>query len=724
MLKFHWNYTFITTEQDIIDMTDLFNQVNPKYGGFDTETTGLHIIHDKPFLVQFGFLDENELEGYVWVAYVRQELGYKATQQWFSLAKNLKYLAGHNIKFDLHMVHNINIVYKYPNVTDTMFWIRYGHDALHSGKEGGPPLALKDYASRYIDRTAAHHEKLLAQERKAIAKHYNTLLKQRLGITLKQLELYTKDCTFELSDLPEELRENYNRWLSEDLPLYLRNRVTSKVESDMIRYDTLNRKNLIEYSGLDICFTLEVLYSLIPKVQARGNMWAVELENKLIYPLVEMESVGFQVNKEYLENSRVQMRQYIRERREDLKELAGQDIQIGQHATIKKILAEKYCIQLDSTGNEVLEKVLNTTQDEQLKDFLGVIMELRTLEKWYGTYILRFQKELRKNDNRIYTTINQVGTVSGRVTSDFQQFPRGGITDNTGRELFNPRRMVETSTGIVYLDYSQIELRFQAFYTILVGHPDKNLCRAYEPYLCHRANGERFDYANQEHIKQAYDGSWLHDEDGNQWEPVDVHGATTTAATGLKPEDPEFKANRYNIGKRVNFAKNYGATLNKIREMFPDKTEEEVRKIDAAYYTAFPGVKRYHDYCTGRAYNYAYTENLFGVRYYNVSGHKLKNMLIQGSAAFYLKTKIIELYEFSKKHNLKTKWQMQIHDELSWEYNPEDPPEIFFKFKEIMEDWSDAYVPIVADMEATNTTWAEKKDIEDIEELKGVLHAT
>lgn len=722
MLKFTWINKIIRTEEDISEMVELYNTVNPQYGAFDTETTGLHIIHDKPFLVQFGFLDEKTLTGYTWVACVRTNIGIQATCQWFSLATSLKYLAGHNIKFDLHMLLNINIEYTTENLTDTMFWIRYGNDSLHQ-PEGGPPLGLKDYAAKYIDPSAKVHEKLLKTERTQQAKEYNALLKKRLGLTLKELDAYAKDCTFELSDLPEQVQKNYTLWLSQDLPLYLQRKVTSRVESDMIRYDKLNQKNLINYAGLDIVYTLEILFSLIKKVAARNNMYAVELENSLILPLVRMERVGFQVDKEYLESCRVNMRQYIRTRRKDLEALAGEPLNIGQHAKVKEIIQNKFNARIDSTGNEILKKLANTTENEQLKEFINTITELRTLEKWYGTYILRFQKELTRSD-RLYTTINQVGTVSGRVTSDFQQFPRSGVSDKDGNELFNPRRMVKTNTGIVYLDYSQIELRFQAFYTILVGHPDKNLCRAYEPYLCHRADGVAFDYTNPRHIKEAYDGSWLHDEDDTEWTPVDVHGATTTAATGLSPSDPEFKANRYNIGKRVNFAKNYGATINKIREMFPDKTEEEVKKIDAAYYTAFPGIKEYHKYCDARARNFASTSNLFGINYFNVSGHKLKNMLIQGSAAFYLKEKIVALDKFCKENNIKSKWQMQIHDELSWEYNPEDPPEIFFKFKEIMEDWEDAYVPIVADMEATNNTWADKKDIENIEELREVLNAT
>ena len=65
---------------------------------------------------------------------------------------------------------------------------------------------------------------------------------------------------------------------------------------------------------------------------------------------------------------------------------------------------------------------------------------------------------------------------------------------------------------------------------------------------------------------------------------------------------------------------------------------------------------------------------------------------------------------------------MQIHDELSWEWDPEDPPEIFFMFKQIMEDWPQTKVPIIADMELSTTTWADKKEISSIQELKENLN--
>ena len=335
-------------------------------------------------------------------------------------------------------------------------------------------------------------------------------------------------------------------------------------------------------------------------------------------------------------------------------------------------------------------------------------------------------KGFREDDGKLYTTINQAGTVSGRVTSDFQQFPKEGITTLDGREIFQPRRMVVAKDGdfdaIVYLDYSQIELRLQAFYTILVGAPDLNLCRAYSPYKCYCViNGTRKDYDYTDHwcIEHAYDIDWYYEEEPDKkWTPLDVHGATTKIAFGIDESHPDFHALRYK-GKRVNFAKNYGAQFGKIKEMFPEYDDEQIHKIDDAYYLAFPGVKAYHQYCEQMANQRAYLSNMFGVRYYGASGHNLINMLVQGTGAYYLKWKIVQVDEYLRTHNCKSELMMQIHDELQFKKHKDDDPQIFFDIKKIMEEWDDTYIPIVADMEVTTTTWADKYEVESVEEFYG-----
>lgn len=719
MLRYQWMRSTLSTMSDLELLKNIVDKIKPKIGAVDTETTGLHIINDKPFVVQFGFLDEPNKRGFSFAVDLEQtpELANKVLEYWTEAAKDLKLYLGQNIKFDLHMLANIGFEYKKENLSDTMFYIRFAHDALHDN-EGGAPLGLKEYTSKYIDPSAKSHEKKLKVERSKIAKDYNMLLSQMLkqrGLKYKlsDIQKMFNDTIFEIDDLNKDIKPVYLDWLN-SLPLYIQAKIQSLVEADMIRYSDLNRETLIEYAHYDIIYTLEIYASLQHIIINRKQEEALKIENSCIIPWYEMERTGFLADKEYLEEARKNLKAYIIKQRNKFHELAGEDITVGQHAAIKRILKERYNLEVESTGSERLDLIKNKHKDEPVYIFIDIIQELRTLEKWYSTYIIRFQNDLKTSD-RLYTSINQVGAVSGRVTSDFQQFPKQAITTYDGQELFHPRKVIKTNTNIVYLDYSQIELRFQALYTILLGHPDLNMCRAYMPFNCVDSNGTPFDHKTN----PLFTGKdWFHKEDTSvKWHPVDIHGATTTKATGLTPDDPNFSRLRTEIGKKVNFAKNYGAELSRIRQMFPDKSYEECVKINDAYYAAFPGIKLYHKYCIERAQKYSFTTNLFQVKYYGASGHKLKNLLIQGSAAYFLKLKIRELYDYCKEHNIKTQFQMQIHDELSWEYNPEDPPEIFFKFKEIMED-AKTSIPIVADMEITSTNWAEKEEVDTLEELK------
>lgn len=744
MYQYKWISTTITTNVQANAMLQLVKGVAPKVGAFDTETTGLHITQDKPFLFQFGFLDEVHKTGYTYAVDLERqpELAKQVIKAWHTVAKQLDIYLGHNVGFDLHMLQNIGLPYEEPNISDTMAWIRHAHDAL-TPANGGPPLSLKDYSARYISADAKFHEQTLARERTEIAKMYNNRLKERLKVlgippekygyksyTLSVIHEMFKDPIIEAEDLAPDVKEIYLQWFNEDLPEYLQNKVTALVESDMIPYNLLNRETLTTYAHMDIQLTLEVYLKTKVAVEARQGMRGIQVENDLIYPLVRMERVGFPIDKEYLEASRIRLKEYIKVVRQKLYDMAGTEFQIGQHAMVKSLLANDFNLEVESTGNDVLgDRVAQLKISEPNHPaiaFIDLIQELRTLEKWYSAYILRFQKSL-SNCDRIYPTINSVGTVSGRCTSDWQQMPKDAIVDCDGNELFSPRKIVRCK--LVSIDFSQVELRVQALYTILVQDPDLNMLRAYSPYKCYKMVGDKrieYDYANPIHVglwdERDTEGHsvWKHIEDDQPWEAVDLHGKTTEMATGLTKADPEFKSLRSKIGKRVNFAKNYGAQRGKIRTMFPDKTEEEITRINDAYYNAFPGVKTYHSYCYERASNYDHTTNLFGVSYWGLSGHKLINTLVQGSAAYYLKEKIVAIDKYIRDKNLKSKLMFQIHDELLFIVPTEEAEEVF-NFKAIMEDTHGWYIPIIAEIDASNTTWAEKQPMDNIDQIKEIL---
>lgn len=729
--------TDIKTIDDLLNAIAEWRKAGKPIIAFDTETTGLHIVNDKPFVIQFGFIDGDTIKTYASDVDLSAPLFKQVHKSIIKIGSKCG-LIGHNIKFDLHMTLNNGIeVPDDIHYVDTQIYIRAAHDAL-TPENGGPPLGLKDYAARYIDREAKYHEKLLASERMSIAKEYNVALKKEMykidkRWTLKGVDDFFKDVLNSVDTLPDNVKDVYIKWL-ETIPEAIRNRMTTgKVESDDIPYNMLDRTTLIKYAHLDIYYTLQVYMQCRKVIKARGTQLTVRLEEKMIPALIRMERCGFKMDKEYVETVARDLSTYLKEQRQALFNIIKEEISVGQHAKIKEILINKYGMSVKGTGKEDLQDLItelkHTGENDEALQFIELVQELRTLEKWYATYLLRFIRELKHSD-RVYTQINQVGTVAGRVTSDFQQFPKYGINKADGSPLFHPRRMIYKSddvAGIAYLDYSQIELRFQALYTILVGHPDLNLCRAYMPYKCvhvveddigcglQNCYYEEFDYNNNEHIRHAYDWDWYLSEDTKvKWTATDVHAATTHVAFPDVPTDSEeFKKLRGKVGKRVNFAKNYGAQFNRIKVMFPDYDDETIHRIDDAYYKAFPGVKQYHDYCYDIAMSEASVVNLFGVKYYGLSGHKLINALVQGSAAYFLKDRIYAVDKYIRDNKLKTRIQMQIHDELSFEVAPGEEEHIS-KIQRIMQTYPDSLVPIVADLEWTTTSWADKEECEHL----------
>ena len=730
MLHYKWTHAEIQTQTDVMKFMEFYRSVKPKVGAFDTESNGLHIIKCRPFLFQFGFITTNNL-GYTWLVDLTMQGAKQIMQQLVLSLQSLDILLAHNTKFDLHMLENYGTPYKGTNLSDTQFYIRHAFDHIPI-QRGGPSLKLKDFSAKYITPDAKAHEKLLKLEQKNLAKVYNAKLTKAMSDTridppkelgaktwtLGALKNFFKDITNSPSDFHHiELVRTYLAWWN-SLPYDLRVNVVGIVKSKDIPYTMLNIDVVKQYAHLDIVYTLEIYALTQPTIEARGTQNAIDFENKAMIPFYNMERVGFKLDRQYILESEIRMKNHILLLQDKFKQIAQADITVNQSNEIIKVFA-RLGVNIASTGNEVLQAqayVLKQKEGtEEALELIALISSLRTLKKWMTTYLQRLRLAFRYGTDRIYTQIHSVGTVSGRVSSDFQQFPKGGIVDEDGNELFNPRRAVivdDIYNKIIYLDYSQIELRIQALYTILLGEGDLNLCRAYMPYKCFNKDNIYFDYENQEHLKNYIElGPWYHAEDKVEWHPVDVHGATTKAAFEITEDHPDFKKLR-GLGKRVNFAKNYGAQQNRIAIMFPNEDAETVERIDQGYYKAFPGIKIYQDYCYDLGLYQPYATNLYGYRYWNVNGHNLINMLIQGSSAYLLKEKIIDVHNMLATGRFKSRMQMNIHDEISFEVHPDDNlPLLIHELLDILQKMEGTKIPIIADVEETVTNWADKYDV-------------
>lgn len=617
----------------------------------DTETTGLHLKADKPFLITLTFDDKSRAIDLDESKHIPTALSFKfLLQEIFNQLKKFKYVVGHNIKFDLHMLKNIGIVYEEDNITDTMILARLALDTDEVFS-----LALKSLATKYIDGTAADDQKIV------------------------------KSALMKLNKADKSREHTY-------LDVY-----------NIEEY----RQAMIDYALNDTEITLQLAKKLIDVVYARKQEDTFKLENAIILPLFRMERVGLKIDRAYLQDRKKFFDEFISQKRATLHRLTGENFSVGQHKNIKEWFA-KNGIDLPSSDDSAMESV-SKTADGSAKEVAKLIQELRSLEKWYSTYIIRML-EKSEFDGRAYTQINANSAITGRLSSDFQQFPKYPILDDEGKEIFHPRRMVITTgegyNKIAYLDYSQIELRVQANYTYEISGGDLNMCRAYMPHQCVDVNGIKFD--PKIHRNDIFTRDWFTIEKGIKWKPTDLHSATTKEAFPDVPEDSdEFKRLR-GLGKATNFAKNYGATKNALMEQFGFEESVAV-KLDKAYYQAFPKILDYQTLVRKIYYQRGYVKNMYGRRYYMTDKrfvYRLYNYLVQGSCADMLKSKIVEVDALLKPY--KSRFQMNIHDEMSFEiYEGEDF--LIEKIKAIMESVPKMIVPVVAEVEVASTNWAEKE---------------
>lgn len=677
----------IKSAPEVIPMFGFDTETNTKIDMTKRDSDNINIMHDMPFLLQFGYGDT------VYLIDFRTFKGDTATalSTFDNLVKKSKLALAQNIKFDINMLMNIGYHWTTLNCCDLMSISRLALESK-SEREGGMPIALKPLASR-----------LLGSEYANAGREIDLALKNIWNIKLKELERLLKpykisrriinealkNVTGTLDEFPEEVQRIWNIW-----------NMTSRVS-----YADVDKNLIHKYGAVDVILVLELTKLLLPVVADKKQIPVLKREMALIMPLVNMERTGYTVDKQYLIKCKQALIFEVNAIKDINYSICGENIAPNQHQAIKDMLKNKFSYNLASTDKNQMNIIIasDKTMPEPVKKYLENVIYLRTLEKWISTYINPMLYKLNSTgDTKVYTQYNPNGAVSGRFTSNFQQFPKNPIKSKLGDfELFHPRKMFIVDKDypeLAYIDYSQVELRLQAEYTYYCtkGFGDINMLRAYMPFKCHKGP----------------DDKWYHDEDNLEWKGVDLHTQSTHIAFPDIPlNTPEFKKLR-SVGKRVNFALIYGASLKRVQLTLADVDPAIVAKLYNGFHARFVNVKTYNNWTTKMwVHNQGYVTNLLGRRYYinnQEDVYKLNNYLIQGSAADIIKLVIIKVDAYLKKHNCKTKLQGCIHDELCI-CVAKDEHDIIYKIKKIMETTVKTYVPLVAEVSVSKTNWAEKK---------------
>lgn len=661
-------------------------EMKPEYITFDTETTGLDILSDIPFIATIAFDD---------VCAVFETTMHNMNAFYKAVPKETIVFA-QNAKYDWHIVKNND-----TPIPDTMIYVDnltivrlvsfVDDDDMFS-------IGLDKLGEQYVDPTAKFASGVIKKR-----------LKEINSARLRDVKALVKKTFPKLKNITEVFRAYRNRvkFVEYELdPVF-------EFIHDMYRepdyYDVyLESPDLMKSYALDDAVILnEYLKKAVPtmkRIYGKVLTKVVLQENKLISVVGNFERNGIPVDIDYLLKAREDVLAYQEKTYQKLFELTGRTFTVNQHDYIMRMFLSDYDVYMSNCDKDALEDVASTYKGKPA-EVAELILHIRDLSRDLSQYIEGMLN--RVVNGRVYTEIKNFGTVTGRVSSDMQQQPSDAIFTKDGVELFHPRRAFinEDEFETHYFDYSQMELRVQAHYTLMTGQGDIALCRAYMPYKCTSiVSGKEFHYPNDD----IWSGEWI-DENGNPWTPLDVHSHTTRIAfPDVEEGTEEFNKHR-KYGKRANFLKNYCGGAEKLAKSL--KVSLEVAKIvDNAYYEAFPKVRDYQKWTTGMLYKYGYVENLYGRRYYFQNSrfyYRGSNYLVQGSCADILKEKeiiISNLLEGKKSYIV-----LVVHDEIQIMIH-KDEKYLVDVIKDVMND-NKLLLPLTCDVEVTHTNWAEKEDL-------------
>lgn len=451
----------------------------------------------------------------------------------------------------------------------------------------------------------------------------------------------------------------------------------TKVGRKQSSIDTIDVEKTTQYAAEDADITLQLHQKLWPQLEKNEKLTKLfsDIEMPLAIILADIERTGVLVDAEQLKAYSKELSKILKDTEEELQFLAGEKFNPGSPKQIQAILFDKHRLPVfkktpkgdPSTSEEVLSELANTYVLPRK------ILYYRGLAKLKNTYTDKLPLMISPIDHRIHTNYNQIGTVTGRLSSNDPNLQNIPVRTEEGRRI---RQAFIAPKGykIISADYSQIELRIMAHLS-----QDKSLLNAF-----------------------------AHDKD--------IH--RVTASEILSKPEPEVTAEERRRAKAVNFGLIYGMSAFGLSKQINIPRKEAKFYIDR-YFERYPGVQMYMDKIRHQASEQGYVETLSGRRLYlpKITSSRVNekrgaeraaiNAPMQGTAADIIKTAMIKMSEWIKAQpNGNIRMLMQVHDELVFEVKEELVSEYSKSIKSIMENCYQLSVPLKVDVGIGNN-WDE-----------------
>ena len=400
-----------------------------------------------------------------------------------------------------------------------------------------------------------------------------------------------------------------------------------------------------------------------------------EVEHPLISILSSMEAIGFNVNREKLDELAVKFKEEISRTEKEIYELCEEEFNISSPKQLGKILFEKLdlpVIKKTKTGYSTNAEVLEKLMDKH--PVVEKIIYYRQITKLNSTYVEGL-KNVIDEDGAIHSSFNQTVTTTGRLSSTEPNLQNIPVKYEMGREIRKVFIPQESTDVLLSCDYSQIELRVLAHMS-----DDKNMIDAFNHHS-------------------------------------DIH--TKTASEVFKVPVEEVTPLMRSRAKAVNFGIVYGISDFSLSQDLKI-TRKEAAEYMEIYFDRYPKIKGYLESVKEEAKEKGYVLTVLNRRRFipeikssnkivKALGERLAmNAPIQGRAADIIKLAMVKVYNRIKKENLESQMILQVHDELILNVKENELEIVKALVKEEMENVLKMSVTLEVDTNIGNT-WYDAK---------------
>lgn len=401
-----------------------------------------------------------------------------------------------------------------------------------------------------------------------------------------------------------------------------------------------------------------------------------EIEMPLVTVLASLQTEGFRVDRERLEEFGKGLSDSISVLTEEIYRQAGGEFNINSPKQLGTVLFETLQLPVIkktksgySTNVEVLEK---------LKDkhpIVENIMEYRQLSKLKSTYVDGLISEINPETGKIHSSFQQTVTVTGRISSTEPNLQNIPVRTPLGREMRKMFIAEDDEHILVDADYSQIELRV----------------------LAH--------ISGDEHMIEAFRSGF------------DIHASTAAKIFGVPKED--VTAEMRSAAKAINFGLVYGMGEFSLAQDLKISLKAAKEYMED-YLGSYPKVRQYMKDTVDFAKQHGYVATILGRRreipeissknfQLRAFGERVAlNTPIQGSAADIIKLAMVNVFRRLEEKQLRSKLILQVHDELIIEAHKDEVEQVKELLRYEMEHVFELAAPLKVDMNV-GRSWYDTK---------------